>query len=57
MEAREGDFLTLIIDLTDDSLDAQVTGKNEARRDWETVGRLTGLGPDTCPKKGNYIGF
>ena len=51
LEARDGDLLTLAIDLTDNSLDADVTRKNETHRDWGTVGRLTGLGPHACPKK------
>ena len=47
-EGREGDFLTMVVDLNDDTLELRVTRREELRRNWETVGRLTGLGEEAC---------
>ena len=44
----EGDVLTMVIDLNDDSLELRVTRQEETGRNWGKVGRLTGLGERAC---------
>ena len=51
LDARPGDLLTLVLKREDLSAKGVLTQEEELRHDWETVGRLTGLGamanPDT----------
>ena len=43
MSAREGDYMTLVLDGSDMSLSAHLTDQKDTFPSWEIVGRLTGL--------------
>ena len=44
--AREGDYLTLILDHSDSSISAHITRVHQDRRDWDLVAQLTGIDAD-----------
>ena len=46
MKAGEDDVLTLVIDLTKDSLEPALARRDELAPAWETVGQLTGVGAE-----------
>ena len=48
--AVEGDWLTLVLCRPGMSMRAEVVRAGELRRDWETIGRLTGLGERAGPR-------
>lgn len=41
--AKLGDYLTIILDISDVSLDVRLTDMTQCQPGWETVGRLTGI--------------
>jgi len=44
LSASEGDFLTLVMDAADMSVEAAITKPERISPSWETIGRLTGIG-------------
>ena len=44
LEAKIGDYITLVLDRSDMSLKAELSGPADCGRNWETVGRMTGIG-------------
>ena len=45
--ARIGDYLTMIFDRSDMSVEARATPKNHFEPSWDLVARLSGIQPDT----------
>ena len=48
--AERGDHLTVVLDRNNLEFQASLTRQSEMRRDWQTVGRLTGLGQEASIK-------
>ena len=44
LEAKIGDYITLVLDRSDMSLKAELSGPADCGRNWETIGRMTGIG-------------
>jgi hypothetical protein len=44
LNAKVGDCLTLVLDTSDMSVAAELTDPSLSSRDWETIGRMTGIG-------------
>ena len=42
---KAGDYLTLVLDRSDMSVKAEATERASCEQSWETIGRLTGIGP------------
>ncbi len=47
VDARLGDFMTMIFDRSDMSVEARATPKNHFEPGWDLVARLTGIRPET----------